>query len=71
VTVTRIASNRKSHEAEAMPAPTRAGKEATYMGCREYRYKPVVTGSPTGVLAMFTLTTIYIAIPNKLIGRPT
>jgi hypothetical protein len=63
-------SNRKSQEAETMPAPTRAGMEAIYIGCLEYRYKPLVTGLSTGASAIFTLTMMYIAIPNKLMGRP-
>jgi hypothetical protein len=70
VTANRTESNKKSQEAEAIPTPTRAGMEAIYIGCLEYRYKPFVTGLSTGVLAMFTPTMIYIAIPNKLMGRP-
>ena len=66
-----IASKNKSQDAEAILTPTNAKLPVLYIGCLEYRYIPLVTGSLlTEVVAKFAQAIQYNISPNKVIGRP-
>ena len=66
-----VASRNKSQDAEAMLTPTNAKLPVLYIGCLEYRYTPLITGSLlTEVVARFAQAIPYNISPNRVIGRP-
>ncbi|GAG75924.1 unnamed protein product [marine sediment metagenome] len=64
-------SSRKSQEAQAIPNPINIINPDMYIGCLEKRYSPLVAGLPPGgLVARFTQTMVYRAVPTRAMGRP-
>ena len=61
---------KKIHEAVTMLTPTRNRTVVTYIGCREYVYNPLVTGSPAGVFAQSYITIHEAIKPIIVMGSP-
>jgi hypothetical protein len=63
-------TNRKIHDAEAMPVPKYIRISAAYIGCREYRYTPLPAGSSIGVAAKLIVAIVAMTRPTRKLARP-
>ena len=64
MTIRITESSKKSHEAEAIPAPIIGNKVPRAIGCLEKRYMPVVNGSSGFVAAMLNSAAIEMMNPK-------